>query len=132
MKQLFSAELKENVTRDFFKKYLRDETDEKSIFYRYVVYMLYILSIKIFFHICVSKFKINKRQTTGSIQLILRPSYIIIQSSFSPNIFRVTDLDIYSKWKLNITVICIQFLIRRLFLLDILYVLTDAVTRGVL
>ena len=87
MKQLFSAELKENVTREFFKKYLHDETDEKSIFYRYVVYMLYILSIKIFFHICVSKFKINKRQITGSIQFIssffncTRSSYIIIQSS---------------------------------------------------
>ena len=48
MKQLFFAELKENVTRDFFKKCFHDETDEKSISYRYVVYMLYMLSIKIF------------------------------------------------------------------------------------
>ena len=33
MKNLFFHELKQNVTRDFFKKYFRSEKDEKSISY---------------------------------------------------------------------------------------------------
>ena len=32
MKQLFFYELKQNVTRDFFKKNFHGEKDEKSIF----------------------------------------------------------------------------------------------------
>ena len=64
--------------------------------------------------------------------IVLRASYIIMQSSFSPKCFRFTDLDINSKWKYNTTVTWIQFLIRRISLLGILHVPTEAVTRVVL
>ena len=74
----------------------------------------------------------KKRQATGSIHLISsfffiisRSSYIIVQSSFttfSPKIFRVTDMNINPRWKYNIIVISIQFLIQRISVVDILYV----------
>ena len=51
--------------------------------------------------------------------IVSRPSYIITQSGFSSKIFRLTDLDINSKWKYKITVIWIQLLIRKISLLGI-------------
>ena len=43
-------------------------------------------------------------------------------TSFSPKIFKLTELDINSKWKYNITVIWMQFLTRRIYVLGILNV----------
>ena len=51
--------------------------------------------------------------------IVSRPSYIIIQSGFSSKVFRLTDLDINSKWKYKITVIWIQLLIWKISLLGI-------------
>ena len=68
------------------------------------VFPIKMLSIKIFFHICASKFKIGKPQAPSSsflaFLIVSRSSYIIIQlsfSSFSPKILRLTDLNINSK-----------------------------------
>ena len=76
--------------------------------------------------------KINERQATGSIQLISslilfvsRSRYIIIQSSFTsfgPKTFRLRDSNTNWKWKYDITVMWIQFLIWRISLLGLLYV----------
>ena len=71
----------------------------------------------------------NKRQATGSIQLISSLlncikikalNYASTFTSFNPKIFRLADLGTICKWKYDITVIWIQFLIRRISLLDIL------------
>ena len=66
MKQLFFAELKENVTglQETFSKIVFMMKRMKEVF------PINLLSVKIFFHICASEFKINKRQATSSMQLV--------------------------------------------------------------
>ena len=73
----------------------------------------------------------NKRQVAGSIQLIYNflncikikvYNYTVRFTSFSPKIFRLTDLDANCNWKYDITVIWIQILIWKTSLLGILNV----------
>ena len=58
---MFFCELKQNVTRDFFKKYFHGEKRIKKVFTSNTS------AIENFFNTCVSIFKINTEAATGCV-----------------------------------------------------------------